>query len=74
MQKPLKNQIKNTALKLIDLYQKHPHQQQCNFLPTCSEYTKQAVIKYGVFKGSFLGLWRVLRCHPFRKITIDVLK
>lgn len=37
----------------------------CRFEPTCSEYTRQAVVKYGVFKGSWMGLRRICRCHPF---------
>ena len=37
----------------------------CRFRPTCSEYTAQAIEKYGVMKGSFLGLKRILRCNPF---------
>lgn len=36
----------------------------CRFTPTCSEYTKQAIVKYGVMKGSWLGLKRICRCHP----------
>ena len=45
----------------------------CVFFPTCSEYTKQAVEKYGVFKGLFLGFRRILRCHPWQKEHIDPL-
>ncbi len=37
----------------------------CRFYPSCSEYTLQAVTKYGVFKGGWLGAKRILRCHPF---------
>ena len=36
----------------------------CRFTPTCSEYMKQAVIKYGVIKGGWLGIKRICRCHP----------
>ena len=36
----------------------------CRFIPTCSEYTKQAIQKYGLFKGSWMGLKRILRCRP----------
>jgi len=36
----------------------------CRFYPTCSEYTKQAIIKYGVVKGLWLGAKRIVRCHP----------
>ena len=36
----------------------------CRFTPTCSEYTRQAVEKYGPFKGFAMGLKRLSRCHP----------
>ena len=36
----------------------------CRFIPTCSTYFIQAVEKYGPFKGSYLGIKRILRCHP----------
>ncbi|OHA80231.1 MAG: membrane protein insertion efficiency factor YidD [Candidatus Yonathbacteria bacterium RIFCSPHIGHO2_01_FULL_44_41] len=45
----------------------------CVFYPTCSEYTKQAVSKYGAFKGLYLGIRRILRCHPWQKNHIDPL-
>jgi putative membrane protein insertion efficiency factor len=35
----------------------------CRFLPTCSEYTKEAITKYGVIQGSKLGVKRILRCR-----------
>jgi len=37
----------------------------CRFEPTCSVYTMQAVEKYGVIRGVWLGARRLLRCHPF---------
>ncbi len=45
----------------------------CVFYPTCSEYAKEATLKYGVFKGLFLGTRRILRCHPWQKEHIDPL-
>ena len=36
----------------------------CRFTPTCSEYTRQAILKYGVIKGGWLGVKRICRCHP----------
>lgn len=39
----------------------------CKFRPTCSEYTRQAIVKYGFFKGCAMGAWRILRCNPFSR-------
>lgn len=46
----------------------------CKYYPTCSEYTMQAVEKYGVIKGCFLGIKRILKCNPFSKGGYDPLK
>lgn len=43
----------------------------CRYLPTCSEYAMQAVARYGVWKGGFLAIKRLLRCHPFHKGGYD---
>lgn len=47
---------------------------KCKFYPTCSEYTKQAVEKYGCVKGILLGIRRIFRCNPFSKGGYDPLK
>ena len=39
----------------------------CRFSPTCSEYMKQAVLKYGAIKGVWLGVRRLIKCHPYSK-------
>ena len=46
----------------------------CKYYPTCSEYTMQAIDKYGCIKGSFLGVKRILKCNPFSKGGYDPLK
>ncbi len=60
--------MKWIALGLIRLYQVTISQvlpSSCRFLPTCSQYTYEAVEKYGFFKGVFLGAKRIASCHPF---------
>jgi len=47
---------------------------ECKYYPTCSEYTMQAIEKYGAFKGSLLGIKRILKCNPFSKGGYDPLK
>ncbi len=46
----------------------------CKYYPSCSEYTKQAIEKYGCIKGCFLGIKRILKCNPFSKGGYDPLK
>lgn len=46
----------------------------CRFYPSCSEYMYQAIAHYGVFKGLVWGGGRLLRCHPWSKGGVDLLK
>lgn len=67
--------FKKFTLKILLFYKKHLSRgYNCRFIPSCSEYTYEAVEKYGVFKGLFLGLKRILKCHPWGKTGIDLLK
>lgn len=45
----------------------------CRFYPTCSMYMLQALQRYGPLKGSYLGIKRILKCHPFYKGGYDPL-
>ena len=67
--------LKNFALFLIGIYQKISKYTpaSCRFYPTCSEYTRQAIVKYGFFKGGWLGLKRICRCHPWNEGGYDPL-
>ncbi|MFH0886842.1 MAG: membrane protein insertion efficiency factor YidD [bacterium] len=59
---------------LIKFYQKFISPlipSRCRYYPSCSEYMAQAIDKWGNIKGTFLGLRRILRCHPFSKGGYD---
>ena len=65
------------ALILINLYKYFVSPilgNNCKFLPTCSEYTKESIIKFGFFKGIWLGIKRIVRCHPWGKSDYDPIK
>ena len=58
--------LKKIIIKLIQIYRFFSKftPRVCRFYPTCSQYTMEAIEKYGAIKGSWLGLKRILRCHP----------
>lgn len=72
--------MKEILIWIINWYQKHislwlkSKNINCKFYPTCSEYTKQAIEKYGAIKGLRKGLYRILKCNPFSKGGYDPLK
>ena len=45
----------------------------CRYLPTCSEYATEAIVTYGALKGGWMGLKRVLRCHPWGGAGLDLV-
>ena len=74
--KGLKMALRKFAMFLIGIYQKYISGlfgRKCRFHPTCSEYAKQAIDKYGIIKGTFKGIRRILKCHPFHEGGIDYL-
>jgi hypothetical protein len=61
-------------ISLIIFYQKYISSLKsatCRFYPTCSEYSIQAIKKHGFYKGIFLAIKRVLKCHPYHKGGYD---
>jgi len=70
---------KKSLLFLIRLYQRSVKitglmNNVCRFEPTCSEYTYQAIDKYGVMKGIYTGIKRIVRCNPFCEGGVDPVK
>ena len=62
--------MKQLLLSLIRFYRQEISPLRppcCRFIPTCSEYAREAVEKYGVFRGGWLALRRLARCHPFHR-------
>ena len=59
--------MKKVLISLINLYQKMPlsSHASCRHIPTCSNYAKEAITRYGSVKGSYLTIKRILRCNPF---------
>ena len=59
--------MKRIVLFLIRLYQRTISRAlppSCRFTPSCSHYTYEAVEKYGFFRGGWMGIKRIARCHP----------
>ncbi|MDN3507549.1 MAG: membrane protein insertion efficiency factor YidD [Simkaniaceae bacterium] len=66
--------MKSISLLLLNFYQRiiSPHlPKSCRFYPSCSEYSKQAITKYGTFKGVYKTARRLAKCHPWHPGGID---
>jgi putative membrane protein insertion efficiency factor len=80
--KKIWNSPKELAKALIRLYQKTISPDHgwwksafpygyCKFQPTCSQYTYEAIDKYGFLIGTMKGFWRILRCNPWSRGGVD---
>ncbi len=72
----LKSITKHTVLGLLKLYRLTISPflgANCRFYPSCSQYSIEAVEKYGTFKGGLLSLKRVSKCHPLHSGGIDMV-
>jgi hypothetical protein len=74
--------MKNIILFLIKTYQKTLSREHglagkvfpgrsCRFFPTCSQYTYEAIEKFGVFSGGWMGIKRIAKCHPWNEGGFD---
>jgi len=81
----IKNIPSKIVIKIINLYQYYlspdhsPYWSKirkpaCKYYPTCSEYAKEAITELGVIKGGVVGIWRILRCNPWSKGGVDLVK
>lgn len=72
------NLVKRLVVFLIRIYQKFISPlkgvSSCRFYPTCSQYAIDAITKYGIVKGSFMSVKRIIKCHPFHPGGYDPVK
>ena len=76
--------MENFVLKSIKLYQRTLSPDhgpfftnsglRCRFYPSCSQYFYEVIEKYGLGRGTIMGLWRILRCSPLSKGGLDLVK
>jgi len=70
--------MKRLVLWLIKFYQKAKppvfFSGSCRFTPTCSQYSYEAVEKYGIIRGGLLGLKRIIKCHPLSRGGYDPVR
>lgn len=66
--------MKSVLIAMIRFYRKYLSPLKppcCRFIPTCSEYALEAVLKYGAWKGGWLAVKRICKCHPFHQGGYD---
>src|SRR5271154_1287623 len=67
-------EMQSLALRCLRLYKRWispAFPPSCRFTPTCSEYAVEAVERHGALRGAMMGVWRLLRCHPFSEGGLD---
>jgi len=66
--------MKKLLISFIKGYQKIPFSshKKCKYIPTCSNYAITVINDFGVIKGSYLAIKRIIRCNPFSKGGIDL--
>jgi len=62
------------VLRIYNKYLSRLIPPSCRYFPTCSIYAVEAIEKFGIFKGGFIAVLRILRCHPFSKGGYDPVK
>jgi putative membrane protein insertion efficiency factor len=68
--------LEKAALWLIRQYQRWVSPMlmpACRYQPTCSDYAAEALARHGLFYGTALTLWRLMRCNPFAKGGLDLV-
>ena len=73
----IKNICTKCVISLIDIYKYLISPllgNNCRFLPTCSDYAKESIIKFGLVNGVRLSLRRIVKCHPWGKSGHDPIK
>lgn len=66
--------LKKILIGFVQFYQKFISPMfppSCRYTPTCSSYMIQSIERFGAIKGTGMGIWRILRCHPFVKGGYD---
>jgi len=68
MSEPRPSLLARCAVALVRFYQRYISPLKppsCRYQPTCSEYSAQAILRFGVFRGIWMGIKRIARCHPW---------
>ncbi|NPU83581.1 MAG: membrane protein insertion efficiency factor YidD [Syntrophaceae bacterium] len=75
--RPIRNSLAKAFVLAIRFYQTAISPflaPSCRFHPSCSEYARTAIERYGPFRGTWLGLKRLARCHPFHPGGFDPVR